>query len=404
MGKYDRFLVGLSSASTTDSAAPASGRKYAKFTDGLSASDQSNPGQKPAENKWLRRASNYAVHPLIEGGGMAAGGAAAGIAALPASPLASAVAAPVGAVAMYPPSHAAANAVDRMMGLEAKDIPVGEALKDGAMIEAGGRLIGPALNAAGKLLPGAAAGEALSGTPKSNLSRAFNGGFVDTYLKPKSLAEATDHLATAKNNLMLQHLTPEEQVAMTVNPRGEAQQKISDTMLKWLRGEPISTQDAVAAKQAITTVFPPDTAKAAMQRGKLGQFRSELNNIIGTQNPEYKVANDEYAASRLRSQLSKPARVNKTNPDQYSKLGLMITNSLGALGGMAHGGVSPEMVTAALVTTLASSPLTMGLASSIVGSLARAGGKTVGPAVRSAVGSRAVSTGLSRLLGNDGSQ
>jgi hypothetical protein len=347
MGKYDDILAGLPPPVSVSS-------RTGKYDDILA-------GLPPPENKWVRRASTYGVHPLIEGGAMAVGGTAAGIAALPASPLASAVATPVGAVAMYPPAHAAANAVDRMMGLNATDIPVGEALKEGAMMETAGRTI-PVVAGAVSKIPFAKFAEGFTGSPARNFTRTFNKG-LSTYAAP-SVEEAGAKFGIEQSKLAGNLLTPEQQAAMAVNPSGEASRKLSETITRWLNGEKIPVKDALMARQAVDTIFPADTARKQVQRGMLGQFRSAMNDVLATGAPEMKAASDEYASAKLKSQMLQPLRVNKSNPDQPSKLGIMLGIPEAALAG--HG----DFLTA-IGGFAAQSPAFMGFLSAVSGQVAK---------------------------------
>lgn len=331
----------------------------------FSAGDQSGSAPQDSGINWKQAASDYLIHPAIEGGAMALGGAAGGVLGSAAGPVGTAAGATAGSIAMYPPAHQFANAVDQYMGNTPQlSNGVMSDLGQGAKIEATSAALKPVLGAVGNLLPGAKTGEALSGTPANNLTRAYDQGFKKTYLDPLPLAKASENFGTAKT-AMGGALTPEQQVAMTINPSGQANQKVSDVMLSWLKGEPISGQDALAARQGIDTIFPADTMKKQVQRGALGQFRSALNDILDSENPAMKKASDDYAASKLRSQLMMPARVNKSNPNQYSKLGAIL-ETIAMTGGAGFGHAIP--VAAGIVGT---SPLAMGVASSAAGSTSR---------------------------------
>lgn len=299
-------------------------------------------------------------HGAIEGGAMTVGGLA-GTAMAGGNPLGGVA---LGA-AMYPPAKRAAESIDAMRGIQVDPPSPFKEFGQGVAIEAGSAALKPIAGVAAKLLPGAKAGEAISGTPRANLSRAFKQGFSDTYIKPKPLAEASEAFGKTKFDMVGKTITPEEQVGMMVNPKGEANQKVADVMLKWLKNEPIGADEALAARQGADTIFPPDVAKAQGRRGGLSQFKTAMNEIIAEQNPAFAEANKDYAASKLRSDLLKPARVNKSNPDQYSKLGAML-NVLGAGAGYKTGHLP-----AAIAATLGTSPLAAGVASSIAGDVSR---------------------------------
>lgn len=329
------------------------------------AKGSTQPSQTPPEAKSPDLASTL-YHGAIEGGAMTVGGAAGAVLGAPAGPVGSALGATGLAAAMYPPAKRFAEGIDRLRGITPPEQPsIGTEYGQGLAIEAGGAVIKKAAPLIGKLLPGAKSGEALSGTPANNLKRAYKQGFSETYLKPKPLAEAGENFGKEKLKLAGKYLTPEEQVAMTVNPNGEANRKLSEVMLKWMNKEPISPTEALSARQAIDTVFPPDIAKRQVQRGAMGQFREALNTMISEEAPSMAKASNEYAASKLRSQLLMPARVNKSNPEQFSKLGAMF-NTLGAGIGYGTGNLP-----AAIGVTLGTSPLAMGVTSSLAGSVSR---------------------------------
>jgi hypothetical protein len=339
-------------------------------------------GQRIDQNSgtdYKRLASDYLMHPLIEGGAMTLGGAAGGIVGSGAGPVGTAVGGVAGAAAMYPPAHQFANAIDQYVGINRPTDysgPIqnqlaqsGKDFGTGVGIEATGAALKPVVNGLGKvagaILPGAKTGEALSGTPARNLTRAYKQGFYDTYVSPKNLKAAGSAYGDAESNLVGKTLTPEDQANILINPKGEANQKIADTYTQWLKGQPISPEDAVAARKAIDVVYPPSTARNMPRIAKFSEFRSALNDVIGQTAPDFKQASDDYAASKLRSQLLKPARVNTSNPDQYSKLGAML-EGVALTGGAGFGHAIP--IAAGILGT---SPLAMGLASSVAGSTAR---------------------------------
>jgi hypothetical protein len=148
MGKYDDILAGLPPPKS-----PVSAKSTGKYDDILAGL----PGPEPTENKWLRRASTYGIHPIIESVGSGVGALASGTLAAPAGPLASALAGFAGGTAMYPPSHEAANAVDRLMGLKTENEPLPKELQTGALFQAGGKALGE--------IPGIIKGTVKAGIP-----------------------------------------------------------------------------------------------------------------------------------------------------------------------------------------------------------------------------------------------
>lgn len=332
-------------------------------------------GQAQATNQVESKKPDFAstlYHGALEGGAMTLGGSAGAILGAPAGPIGSAVAGTGMAAAMYPPAKRAAEAIDRMRGIQLppQENPAKE-FEQGLGIEATGAALKPVMSVAGKVvgkvLPGSKVGEMLSGTPANNLRRAFQKGFAKTYIQPESKSVAGEAFGEAKNKLMQDFLAPEEQAAMLVNPRGEANSKIAETYTKFLKGESITPQEAVAARQAIDTVFPPATARNMPRIAKFSEFRDQLNQIVGEKAPDFQKASKDYAASALRSQLSKPFRVNKSNPEEYSKLSGILATLFGA-GSVASGTALP-----AAAYALGTSPLAMGITSSVASDVSRLG-------------------------------
>jgi len=312
-------------------------------------------------NPWPSRVSKYVVHPVIESGTMGLAGLAGATMAAPAGPLASAAAGPALAIASYPSAHEAANVIDRIMGLNPTEMALPESLKEGAMMEAAGRALPAAAKAVSKI-PFAKFAEGLTGSPAQNFRRMFQKG-LPAY-GASSLEEAGAKFGAEKFKLLGQALTPEEQARMVTNPNGAATEKLTDVMTAWLKGEEISAKDALMARQAADTVFPADTAKQAVRRGTLSQFRNEMNDILDKTAPEMKQASDQYAAAKLKSQMLQPIRVNKSNPDQPSKLGIMFDLSTAVFAG--HGDFGK-----AIAAFAAQSPAFSGFVSALSGSLSK---------------------------------
>jgi hypothetical protein len=357
MGKYDDILAGFQAPAADSSFPPQGSGKYADILAAFPLA-QSNSKPQSTENKWLRRASTYGVHPLIEGGAMGVAGTAGAVMAVPAGPVASAVAAPALAIAAYPPAHAAANAIDRAMGLETQDTPLPQALKEGATMEAAGAAI-PAVGKAVADIPFAKFGAAFSGTPASNLTRAYQKG-LSTYVA-KPLAEAGENYGKNESRIMMNAITPQEQADAITNAAGTAATSLNKTIVKYLSGEDISVKEALQAKQSLSSLYPSDTAKKAVLRGKMAQFGDMMNEVIAKADPAMAKANSDYADSALRSQLLQLLRVNKSNPNEPSKLGIMLASE-----GIAKSDNPFEQ--AVKVFTL-QSPAFMGFVSSLSGQL-----------------------------------
>ena len=103
-----------------------------------SASQASNESPYPVK----QAVSDFLVHPIIEGGAMAAGALGAGALATPSGPVGMGIAGVAGGTAMYPMGKRAAEGVDRLMGLNPpppKSLP--QELVEGATMETGGRVL-----------------------------------------------------------------------------------------------------------------------------------------------------------------------------------------------------------------------------------------------------------------------
>lgn len=264
---------------------------------------------------------NYGIRPIIEGGAMTIG-ALGGTALTGGNPLGGAAV----ATATYPIARRATRGLGEALGIPQDSNPrnlmdSAREFGEGAAMEAGGRAL-PAISRSISKLPYSQVGEAFSGTPASNLRRAFKKG-LSTYVA-KPLSEASENYGAQEARVISQYMSPKVQADMLTNANGVAAKKLNEVARRWLSGERISTADALQAKQAVNTLFPDDTAKKAVLRGKMSQFGDEMNKIIAAQDPAMKQAVDDYADSSLRSQLLQPIRVNKRNPNQPSKLGIMI--------------------------------------------------------------------------------
>lgn len=369
-GKYDDIVSAIGTSTETIKSPPPS-KKRGKYDDILSAMEvpmDSHQSELKQDYPIRRKLSQYLVHPVIEGGSMAIGGGAAGIAALPAGPLASALAGTAGAVATYPPAHRMANAVDDMMGIGGRKKPIGELdrllgeLQSGAEMEATGRVL-PAIARGVSRIPMAKYSEGMTGSPARNYKRAFKAGLP--MYGAKGVEEAGENFNRQETRLVTNSLSAREQADMVTSPTGEASRKLNDVMVRWLRGEPISAKDALMARQASQFLTPPGTAKNARRIGKLGQFDDEMTAILAEKDPAMKAASDDYAAAKLKSQMLQPFRVNKTNPDEPSKLNFMI-------GGPAAGYAAGVGWSGPALAYLASqSPAFHGFVAALSGSLSK---------------------------------
>lgn len=387
VGKYDDLLADLPPAGSGDQTSGTGGR----FDDLIN-------DLPPLPKKQDLASKIY--HPIIEGGAMTLGG----LAGAPFAPETLGAAPVATAAAMYPPAKNFANSIDRMRGITPEEENPIKDFGTGLGIEAGSRLLGtvakPTLEAIGKVVPGKAVGTAVSGTTPSNLSRAYNGGFWKTFISPKSLDQASENYGNELSKLMNNYLTPEQQANILINPRGEANQTIASAYSKFLNGESLGPQEAVAAKKSIDVVYPPGTPKNFGRIAEFNRFEDHLDNVISKTAPSFKQANDDYAASKLRSQLLKFGQVNKSNPNEYSKLSALIFESLAGMTGF--GGHSLAGAMGILGTQAAMSPLAMGLVSTAAGNVSRIAETALqNPIVRRAISS-ALDHYFSRSSSNSG--
>ena len=168
------------------------------------------------------------------------------------------------------------------------------------------------------------------------------------------------------------HFTPEQQADLLLKPFSKDMHKdsLQNAIIKSQTGEPLTTQEAIAAKRGIDQLMPAGTAKNLPRIKGFGTFDQYLNDVISKQDPDFKEANDVYAASKLRDQLLKFGQVNKSNPNEYSKLGMLMFETMAGVAGI--GGKSLGDAAKILALQQASSPFAMGLVSSASGAVSRA--------------------------------
>lgn len=150
MGVYDDLISDIQPSS----AGKTSGQ-YDDLIKDLQPANDPNAATISRDYPLRRAVSNYLLRPVIEGGAMTLGAGAGAILGSPAGPVGAGLGALAGGAAMYPPANTAANAVDKMLGIENRQAPpapildqakqVGKQFQTGAMIETGGRLLKPAV-------------------------------------------------------------------------------------------------------------------------------------------------------------------------------------------------------------------------------------------------------------------
>lgn len=244
-----------------------------------------------------------------------------------------------------------------------------------AVTPAAFRLVGKVGKASARGFAGL--GEAISGTPSKNILRAVNRGFKETYFPKgqvfKSRAKAGAEQGAIESNLFKQVFSPKERVALKTNAGGFADKSINNAFLKKELGQELTPKEALATVQSIDAKFPTPTAKKMGLSAEMTKLRADARATIANAFPQYSKALKTTEKAITRSQLSKPFKVNRTNPDKYSGFSGAIAPLLGAGTYAAGGGVLPTVLAA-----LGSSPLAFGLTGSIAGSAANIAGSKVG--------------------------
>jgi hypothetical protein len=343
-------------------------------------------------------------HAVLQGGALTAGSMAGGALGTLADPVLGPIGTMGGAIAgassFYPAGKYVADAIDKIRGVATEQQSLPQQMATGAKQEMMGQAIGAvapaALSAVGSIMPGAKVGEAISGTPASNLSRAYKNGFVKTFVDPIPLKDASEQYGDEFNRVMGDHFTPEQQADLLLNPQGMAKEALSSAIVKSQTGEQLTTQEAIAAKRGIDQLMPAGTAKNLPRIKGFGTFDQYLNDVIAKQDPAFKEANDVYAASKLRDQLLKFGQVNKSNPNEYSKLGMLMFETMAGVAGI--GGKSLGDAGKVLALQQASSPFAMGLVSSASGGVSRA----TASALANPLIQRAAASALDTYFGGQG--
>lgn len=244
----------------------------------------------------------------------------------------------------------------------------------GAAGEGVGGLVGKGLGAAYKGVPGI--GQMFSGTPKRNLAKAQLRGFAETYF-PKSASGITGPKGVSRetagatkgaveNRVLNRHFKPEEIAKMKLRKSGFSDQIVEDSLIKFIKKEPLSPKEAVGTVKAIDVIYK-DTPAGAQVAPELAQLRRYADAVLSKSEPVYKDAKRVSESTILRSQLTKPLRVNKTRPDEYSGFtGAIMPAVAGAILGTQ--GFSPEAIGTAGIAAGMSSPMAFGVLASILGS------------------------------------
>lgn len=272
----------------------------------------------------------------------------------------------------------------RMLGEKSPATP-GQAAsgiaKEGAIGAAGegiGGLIGKGMGAAYKGLPRIAQG--ISGTPRQNIAKAQARGFVETYF-PSNARGISREVAGARkgaidNFLQMKYMKPDEMADLAIRDSGFAKEVVKKSLSKRKYLGALSVPEAFKTVKAIDVIYR-DTPQGVKVAPELAKLRKYADAIVAQAHPKYKTAKTISESTILRSQLSKPFRVNKSNPDEFSGFTGAI---MPAVGGAILG--SGGSVVPALGAALSASPLAFGLTASILGSLK----KNVPAIVRKTIG------------------
>jgi len=284
----------------------------------------------------------------------AVGGVAGTLLGTPAGPLGMATGATLGAGA----GEAGRQLLGRMLGEEAPMTSleaatgIGKEAGIGLVSELTGQGVGRLAAQGYKAFPKIA--QAFSGTPATNIARAQKRGFgvYKTGVTRKVAGEAQQK---TEEDLLRQFFQPKQKVAIDLNQRGFAQNMIEKAALKLEQGERLTPKEAVGVRRAIKVVYPPETAKGAPLGARLAKINEAARQVIAEDLPEFSKRLIDTEKAITRSQLLKPLRVNRTNPDQISGL----ATTLGAFRPLA------------LAATVPFSPLSMGFAGATMGAAKR---------------------------------
>lgn len=378
-GKYDQFLVGVSSGApsgpSSDNAPVRNTGKYDRFLAGLDVEKKlPESAQTNEESAFKRFGGVLPVAGSIAGGLLGAGaGAVTGPGAI-----ASAVG---GAGLGAATGEAARQHLGRILG---EDVPMsgGEAAKEiaketgyGAVGELTGIGLGRLASRGFKAFP--KVGQAFSGTPATNIARAQQRGYK-VFTPGVSRKAAGEMQGQAEEELMRTLFKPEEKISIDLNKKGFANKLIEDVALKIEKGKKISPKEALGVRRAIQSVYPPETAKGSVLGARLTKIGKEAKAALAEYFPDLtkKISQTEKAITA--SQLRIPLRVNRTNPNQISGL----ATTLGAFRPVALAGTVPF------------SPLSMGLVGATMGQVK----KSIPKGVRRAI-QRSGTQSLVRALG-----
>lgn len=202
---------------------------------------------------------------------------------------------------------------------------------EGAMSAAGeatglgiGRMAGKAYKAFPKV------GHAFSGTPAVNLARAQKRGF-GVYFPGMSREVAGEAQGKAENAIVDRMFSPKERVLLRSKDAGYADTLMKSVMLKQERGLPISPKEAIGLRIMAPVKRAADTMRGLSKNRELDNATRGARAVIANQFPVLSQRLGQTERSITASQLRKVLPVNKTNPDQISKLGTLLSVLSGSL-------------------------------------------------------------------------
>lgn len=344
--------------------------------------------------------------PVIEVGAMTAGGAAGTVMGAPAGPVGAGLGGVGMAAAMYPPAKRFAASIDQMRGInnpenhpkplfqQAKD--VGSDFQTGLETEAGGKVINKGAEMAApyakSIFRGAAqkmskAGSFVSGAKPQDLMQAYDQGLVGTYGAP-SMEKAGNIFEGAAQKAGV-NTTPT--LEATLDPQlTQARSKAFEVGQKMQKGEALTPQEALEARQAVDRITAATPVKDRKTLSALGDLRKQFQDALSQVSPELQDASKTYRQAIVKKNLSVPVPVNKGGTPNR------LTSSLFGIGGALTGASqhSLEVPLAAATGLFATSPLAQGVGAAISGDATRAAGSIL----KSPLGARMVSAVVGNKL------
>ena len=356
-GKYDDILAGLPPPVSSPSIGTG---KYDDILAGLPKAENEN---KPSAFKRFGKAL-----PIV-------GSTIGGILGTAAGPAGSVGGAALGGAA----GEAWRQNLGRVLG-EDSPMTSKEAAKDigveGATSAAGqlfGMGLGKAASAGFKAFPKVA--HAFSGTPAVNIARAQQRGFK--VFSPGISREAAGKAQAAVEHPLIEKLfSPTERVLIRSKDAKFADNLVKSVMLKQERGLPITAKEAIGIRIMAPVKRAADTSRGISKNIEIDKAVTGARATIAENFPELTKRLSDTEKAITASQLRKFIPVNKTNPDQISKLGTLLS----VLSGSA--------------SLPFSSPLSMGIAGATMGQVK----KSIPATARTAIQRGSIQS-LARVLG-----